>query len=161
MARNSFYILSFGFTFSTLNFKFPSCLRQPPKPPIRPKLPTNYDSIITNKPNFGKAQMNVNVFSTKDYENVSLRRRGKNKPNQTQFQRQKMLLRLTINGWRKSFGYLRSFCAKKNGVVPPPVRPRILLTKPALPNFQYRQYRFWNLPKSGGPISSSSFFIRF
>jgi len=77
------------------------------------------------------------------------------------FQRQKMRMRLTINGWCKSFGYLRSFCAKKNGVVPPPVRPRILLTKPALPNFQYRQHRFWNLPKSGGPISSSSFFIRF
>jgi len=57
--------------------------------------------------------MNVNVFSTKDYENVSLRRRGKNKPNQTQFQRQKMLLRLTINGWRESFGYLRSFCSDK------------------------------------------------
>jgi hypothetical protein len=28
-----------------------------------------------------------------------------NKPNQSQFQRQKMLLRLTINGRRKSFGY--------------------------------------------------------
>ncbi|HIJ54321.1 MAG TPA: hypothetical protein HPP66_14400, partial [Planctomycetes bacterium] len=29
------------------------------------------------------------------------------------FQRQKMRMRLTINGWCKSFGYLRSFCADK------------------------------------------------
>ena len=28
--------------------------------------------------------MNVNLFPTKDYENVPLRRRGENKPNQTQ-----------------------------------------------------------------------------
>jgi len=37
-----------------------------------------------NKPNLLDAQMNVNFFSTKDYENVPLRRRGENKPNQTQ-----------------------------------------------------------------------------
>jgi len=35
------------------------------------------------------AKMNVNAFLQKDYENVPLRRRGENKPKQTQFQRQK------------------------------------------------------------------------
>ncbi len=39
-----------------------------------------------NKPNFRKAAMFVNFYLTKDYENVPLRRRGENKPNQTQFQ---------------------------------------------------------------------------
>jgi len=37
------------------------------------------------KANFRKAAMFLNFYLTKDYENVPLRRRGKNKPNQTQF----------------------------------------------------------------------------
>jgi len=37
------------------------------------------------KANFRKAKMNVNFYLTKDYKNVPLRRRGENKPNQTQF----------------------------------------------------------------------------
>ena len=31
--------------------------------------------------------MKLNFYLTKDYENVPLRRRGENKPNQTQFQK--------------------------------------------------------------------------
>jgi len=41
--------------------------------------------IMQNKPNLLNAQMNVNKVLTKYYENVRLHRRGKNKPNQTQF----------------------------------------------------------------------------
>jgi len=37
-----------------------------------------------NKANLLDAQMNVSSILTKDYENVPLRRRGENKPNQTQ-----------------------------------------------------------------------------
>jgi hypothetical protein len=40
-----------------------------------------------------------------EYENISNWTFGENKPKQTQFQRQKMLLRMTINGRRNSFGY--------------------------------------------------------
>jgi hypothetical protein len=36
---------------------------------------------MQNKPNFQKAQMNVNSFITKDYEKRTLGKRGKNKPN--------------------------------------------------------------------------------
>ena len=43
-----------------------------------------YKLIMQNKPNFRKAKMNVNFYSTKDYENVPRRRTRKNKPNQTQ-----------------------------------------------------------------------------
>jgi len=39
-----------------------------------------------NKPNLLDAQMSLNFYLTKDYENVPLRRRGENKPKQTQFQ---------------------------------------------------------------------------
>jgi len=46
-------------------------------------------SIMQNKPNLLDTQMNVTSFLTKYYENVPLRRCGENKPNQTQFQRQK------------------------------------------------------------------------
>ncbi len=38
-----------------------------------------------NEPNLLNAQMNISSILTKDYENVPLRRRGENKPNQTQF----------------------------------------------------------------------------
>ena len=38
------------------------------------------------KADFRKAKMNLNFYLTKDYENVPLRRRGENKPNQSQFQ---------------------------------------------------------------------------
>jgi len=35
--------------------------------------------FMQNKPNSRKARMNLNFYLTKDYENVRLRRRGKNK----------------------------------------------------------------------------------
>jgi len=35
---------------------------------------------MQNKPNFPDAQMNVNKVLTEDYENVTLGKRGKNKP---------------------------------------------------------------------------------
>ncbi len=41
-------------------------------------------SIMQNKPNFRKSQMNVNQYNTKNYENKSNWTFGKNKPNQTQ-----------------------------------------------------------------------------
>ena len=36
---------------------------------------------MQNKPNLLDAQMNVNIFSTKDYENISDWTLGENKPN--------------------------------------------------------------------------------
>ncbi len=71
MRRNSFYILSCGFTFSTLNFKFYSTFVE--------------DSLqialfMQNKPNFRKSQMNVNKVLTKDYENNSNWTLGENEP---------------------------------------------------------------------------------
>jgi len=45
-----------------------------------------------NKPNLLDAQMNLNFYLTKDYENVPLRRRGENKPNQTQLQTGHLIL---------------------------------------------------------------------
>jgi len=39
------------------------------------------DPFMQNKPNFRKSQMNVNAIIIKDYENETLSRRGKNKPN--------------------------------------------------------------------------------
>jgi hypothetical protein len=41
---------------------------------------------MQNKANFRKAKMKLNFYLTKDYENGVLYSRGKNKPNQTQFQ---------------------------------------------------------------------------
>ncbi len=38
-------------------------------------------SILTNKPNFQKSQMNVTIYYTKLYKNETAFRRGKNKPN--------------------------------------------------------------------------------
>ncbi len=47
-------------------------------------LGTLADCFMQNKANLLDAQMNVNSVLTKYYENVPLRRRGQNKPNQTQ-----------------------------------------------------------------------------
>ena len=69
----------------------PNSAATPNKPPILPKLSTNYTVIITNKPNFLDTQMNVSNVKAVDYENKTLSGSGKNKPKQTQFQRQKML----------------------------------------------------------------------
>ena len=41
--------------------------------------------FMQNKPNLPNAQMNVSSVLTKDYVNIRLRRRFKNKANQTQF----------------------------------------------------------------------------
>ena len=105
--------------------------------------------FMQNKPNFRNAQMNVNMVLSKDYEDKTLGERGKNKPNskpkqtqsnpikankmpkqsqnkakQTQFQRKKMLLRLTFNGRRNSFGYYADKIeAPRAGACPPTVEP--------------------------------------
>jgi len=91
--------------------------------------------FMQNKPNFQKAQMNVSRVSTVDYERKDTWWSGKNKPNskpkqtqsnpikankmpkqtqykpkQTQFQRQKILPRFTINGREinnKEYGFER------------------------------------------------------
>ncbi len=64
--------------------------------------------FMQNEPNFRKSQMNVSYYITMEYENRTLGERGKNEPkrtqfilaqplakqDQSQFQRQKMLLML-------------------------------------------------------------------
>jgi hypothetical protein len=72
MGRKSFYILSFGFAFSTLNYKFASTL-------VERALQIHL--FLTNKPNFRKSQMNVNKVLTKDYDKMDTWSNGKNKPN--------------------------------------------------------------------------------
>ena len=42
-------------------------------------------SIMKNKPNFEKAQMNVSNYTIREYEEMDTWSSGKNKPNQTQF----------------------------------------------------------------------------
>ena len=59
-----------------------------------------YQRNMQNKPNFQKAQMNANVFITKDYENISDWTLGQNKPNsnpiKANFQKAQMNVNLTI-----------------------------------------------------------------
>ncbi len=79
---------------------------KPNSKPIKPNLrkaKMNVNSLITkdyrkkddfavrknkanSKPISEKPKMNVNLYVIKEYENVLLRRRGENKPNQSQFQ---------------------------------------------------------------------------
>ena len=44
--------------------------------------------IMQNKPNFRKAKMNLNFYSTEDYENKSNWKLGENKPNTNPIQTQ-------------------------------------------------------------------------
>ena len=52
------------------------------------KLINQFESIMQNKPNFLKSQMNVNKVLTRDYEKKTLGERGKNKPNTNPIQTQ-------------------------------------------------------------------------
>ena len=49
---------------------------------------TNQLLFMQNKPNFGKAKMNINVFPTRDYENIANWTLGENKPNSKPIQTQ-------------------------------------------------------------------------
>jgi hypothetical protein len=51
---------------------------------------TTYEirTIMQNKPNFQKARMNATSVKTMNYEQITMNNANKNKPNQTQFQRQ-------------------------------------------------------------------------
>jgi len=49
------------------------------------KNPLQISSFMQNKPNFGKAQMNVNKVLTRDYENIANCKLRKNKPKQSQY----------------------------------------------------------------------------
>ncbi len=111
MERNSFYILSFGFTFSTLNFKFPSTLVENPLQ-ITPfyakqtQFPKKSNDVIPYnttdykrkrnwtlgenkpnsnpiKPNLRKAKMNINSITTKDYRKKMSSQSKKTNPIQT------------------------------------------------------------------------------
>jgi len=50
--------------------------------------PLQISSFMQNKPNFPDAQMNVSRVSAKDYEEWTLGKRGKNKPNTNPIQTQ-------------------------------------------------------------------------
>ena len=52
------------------------------------KLTNQFESIMQNKPNFRKAKMKLNSYSTKDYENKSNWKLGENKPNAKPIQSQ-------------------------------------------------------------------------
>ena len=64
---------------------------------------------MQNKANFGKSQMNVNLYNTTDYENISDWTLGENKPNskpiqsqfkanQSQFSNRKAEGRVSVSG---------------------------------------------------------------
>ena len=71
MGRNSFYILSCGFTFLALSFKFSSTT-------VVSALQIHL--FLQNKANFRKSQMNVNKVSAMDYDKKTLGEHGKNEP---------------------------------------------------------------------------------
>ncbi len=73
------------FRISILGFRISRCRPPSLETPINQKR-----AIMQNKPNLLYAQMNVSSVLTKYYENKRLSRCGENKPNQTQFQTQRL-----------------------------------------------------------------------
>jgi hypothetical protein len=74
-----FYILSCGFTFSTLNYKYASTL-------VESALQIHL--FMQNKAKFRKVKLNVNKVLTMDYEQMDTWSIGKNKPNTKPIQTQ-------------------------------------------------------------------------
>jgi len=50
------------------------------------------DCFMQNKPNLLDAQMNLSSVKTMNYEQITMNNANKNKPNQTQFQRQRSII---------------------------------------------------------------------
>jgi len=66
---------------------------------------------MQNKPNFPKSQMNLNIYNTTNYENISNWTIGQNKPNSNpikpNFQKAKMNVNLTLTkNYRKKDDFL-------------------------------------------------------
>ncbi len=74
---------------------------------------------MQNKPNLPDAQVNVTSFITKDYENICLRRCGKNKAKQTQFTPLDGGFRLS-NGANPIQTQFQSFCCGMSTCLPGP-----------------------------------------
>jgi len=158
MGRNSFYILSFGFTFSTLNFKFSSCLSSALYICREPS--TNQLLFMQNKPNLLDAQMNVSIFSTKVYENKSNWTLSENKPNSNPIKPNFRKAQMNVNslitkGYRKK----DDFAVRKNkpNSKPISVKPKmdatVFVTKDYENETAFRLQK--NKPKSK-PISSKA-----
>jgi len=85
MTRKSFYILSFGFEFSTLIFAFSFKTLTSDPWPLTPVLSTTVECalqihpFLTNKANFQKSQVSLSNLSTRDYEQMDTWSIGKNK----------------------------------------------------------------------------------
>ncbi len=72
---------------------------------------TNQLLFMQNKPNFRKSQMNVSIFSTKDYENISNWTLGQSKPNSNpikpNFKKAKMNVNSSITkDYRKNVAFV-------------------------------------------------------
>jgi hypothetical protein len=77
-----FCFLSFGFTLSTLNFKFPSFIQNPPKSLfLQQKLSTISDLFMQNKANLQKVKFYITNEMKRDYTKWTLGVMGKTKPN--------------------------------------------------------------------------------
>jgi len=133
----------------------PNSATTPNKPPVQPKLSTNYDLIMQNKANFRKAQMNVNKVLTREYGNETRGGSGKNKanskPNKANLLKAKMNVNkvLTKDYENKRLGRLRENKPNTNPIqtqtkpikanqsqFPRPTRRNKPNTNPIKPNFK-------------------------
>ncbi len=90
MGRNSFYILSFGFTFYTLNFKFSSTLVENP---------LQINLFMQSKPNLVRRRRIANSVYTTDYENKSNWTLGESKPNSNPIKPNLRKAKMNINSF--------------------------------------------------------------
>ncbi len=88
MERNSFYILSFGFTFSTLNFKFPSTFVENP---------LQINPFYAKQTQFPKKSNDVNPYNTTAYERKRDWTLGENKPNSNPIKANPKRAQMNIN----------------------------------------------------------------
>ncbi len=82
----------------------------------------NYQRIMQNKPNFGKAQMNVNIYYIKDYQIFIPLAGQKNKPNSNpikpNFQKAKMnIYSFTTKDYRKNDDYKSRYILLQSGQI--------------------------------------------
>ncbi|MFH1882784.1 MAG: hypothetical protein ABIL62_08760, partial [Planctomycetota bacterium] len=83
--------------------------------PICREPSTNQLLFMQNKPNFRKAQMNANVFITKEYENISDWTLGQNKPNSNPIKPNFRKAKMNVNSLiTKDYRKNDAFVVRKN-----------------------------------------------
>jgi len=116
--------------------------------------------FMQNKPNFRKSQMNVNIFSTKAYENKSNWTLGQNKPNSNPIKPNLRKAQMNVNSLiTKDYRKNDDFAVRKNKAKTNPISEMAKMNVNSLITKDYRKNDTFAVKKNkpnSNPISNEA-----